>query len=240
MVNLKKISIFADGADIVSIKNSLKNKIISGFTTNPTLMKKSGIRDYEKFSKIAAKLVYPKSISLEVFSDELNEMYKQAKIISSWSDNIFVKIPIVNTKGISTNKIIKKLSHERVNLNITAIFTLKQIRGVMKRLNKKSNTILSIFAGRIADSGRDPKIIIKNSVRICKKYKNIKILWASTREPYNIVEAANSGCHIITASDDIISKIKNFNKDLNIYSKETVKMFYHDAKSSGYKIKYDQ
>jgi transaldolase len=210
MVNLKKISIFADGADIDSIKNSLKNKIISGFTTNPTLMRKSGIRDYEKFSKIAAKLVYPKSISLEVFSDDLNEMYKQAKIISSWRDNIFVKIPIVNTKGISTNKIIKKLSDERVNLNITAIFTLKQINSVMKMLNKKSNTILSIFAGRIADSGRDPKIIIKNSVRICKKYKNIKILWASTREPYNIIEAANSGCHIITASDDIISKIKNF------------------------------
>lgn len=237
MVNLKKISIFADGADIVSIKNCLKNKIISGFTTNPTLMRKSGIRDYEKFSKIAAKLVYPKSISLEVFSDDLHEMYKQAKIISSWRDNIFVKIPIVNTKGISTNKIIKKLSDERVNLNITAIFTLKQISNVMKRLNKKSKTILSIFAGRIADSGRDPKIIIKNSVRICKKYKNIKILWASTREPYNIVEAANSGCHIITATDDIISKIKNFNKDLNIYSKETVQMFYNDAKSSGYKIK---
>ena len=238
MVNLKKISIFADGADIVSIKNCLKNKIISGFTTNTTLMRKSGIRAYEKFSKIAAKLVYPKSISLEVFSDELNEMYKQAKIISSWRDNIYVKIPIVNTKGISTNKIIKKLSDERVNLNITAIFTLKQISNVMKRLNKKSKTILSIFAGRIADSGRDPKIIIKNSVRICKKYKNIKILWASTREPYNIVEAANSGCHIITASNDIISKIKNFNKDLNIFSKETVQMFYEDAKSSGYKIKY--
>ena len=237
MVNLKKISIFADGADIDSIKNSLKNKIISGFTTNPTLMRKSGIKNYEKFSKIAAKLVYPKSISLEVFSDELSEMYKQAKIISSWRDNIFVKIPIVNTKGVSTNKIIKKLSDERVNLNITAIFTLKQISSVMKGLNKKSKTILSIFAGRIADSGRDPKIIIKNSVRICKKYKNIKILWASTREPYNIVEAANSGCHIITASDDIISKIKNFNKDLNIYSKETVQMFYNDARSSGYKIK---
>ena len=237
MVNLKKISIFADGADIDSIKNSLKNKIISGFTTNPTLMRKSGIRDYEKFSKIAAKLVYPKSISLEVFSDDLNEMYEQAKIISSWRDNIFVKIPIVNTKGISTNKIIKKLSDERVNLNITAIFTLKQISNVMKVLNKKSKTILSIFAGRIADSGRDPKIIIKNSVRICKKYKNIKILWASTREPYNIVEAVNSGCHIITASEDIISKIKNFNKDLNIYSIETVQMFYNDARSSGYKIK---
>jgi transaldolase len=237
MVKFKRISIYADGADIGSIKNSLNNKLISGFTTNPTLMRKSGIKDYEKFSKKVAKLVYPKSISLEVFSDDLNQMYNQAKIISSWNKNIFVKIPIVNTKGVSTNKIIEKLSDERVNLNITAIFTIKQIRSVMRVLNKKSSTILSIFAGRIADSGRDPKIIIKNSVKICKKYKNIKILWASTREAYNIIEAANSGCHIITASDDIINKIKNFNKDLNIFSKETVQMFYKDAKSSGYKIK---
>jgi len=240
MVKFKRISIYADGADIGSIKNILNNKLISGFTTNPTLMRKSGIKDYEKFSKKVAKLVYPKSISLEVFSDDLNQMYNQAKIISSWNKNIFVKIPIVNTKGVSTNKIIEKLSDESVNLNITAIFTIKQIKSVMRVLNKKSSTILSIFAGRIADSGRDPKIIIKNSVKICQKYKNIKILWASTREAYNIVEAANSGCHIITASDDIINKIKNFNKDLNIFTKETVQMFYKDAKSSGYKIKYDQ
>jgi len=237
MVNLKKISIFADGADIKSIKDSLKNKIISGFTTNPTLMKKSGIKNYEKFSKTVAKLVYPKPISLEVFSDDLSEMYKQAKVISSWKKNIFVKIPIVNTKGVSTGKIIKKLSDEKVNLNITAIFTIKQIIGIIKFLNKNSNTILSVFAGRVADSGRDPKSLIKKSVLICKNYKKIKILWASTREAYNIVEAINNGCHIITASNDIIDKIKNFDKDLNIFSKETVKMFYHDAKSSGYRIR---
>jgi len=236
MVNLKKISIFADGADIKSIKDSLKNKIISGFTTNPTLMKKSGIKNYEKFSKTVAKLVYPKPISLEVFSDDLNEMYKQAKVISSWRKNIFVKIPIVNTQGVSTAKIIRKLSDEKVNLNVTAIFTIKQIKGIIKFLNKNSNTILSVFAGRVADSGRDPKSLIKKSVLICKNYKKIKILWASTRETYNIVEAIYCGCHIITASNDIIDKIKNFDKDLNIFSKETVKMFYNDAKSSGYRI----
>jgi transaldolase len=236
MVNLKKIRIFADGADIDSIKISLKNKIISGFTTNPTLMRKSGIKDYESFSKTAAKLVYPKSISFEVFSDDLNEMYNQAKIISSWNDNIFVKIPIVNTKGISTNEVVKKLSYEKVNLNITAIFTLKQIKSVMSVLNKKSNTILSIFAGRIADSGRNPVPIIKTSVRICKKYNNIKILWASTREAYNVIEAYNCGCHIITVSNDIIDKLKNFNKNLDVFTKETVRMFYEDAKCSGYKI----
>ena len=236
MVKFKKINIFADGADIDSIKDILKNKIISGFTTNPSLMKKSGVQDYEKFSKTVSNLVYPKPISLEVFSDDLNEMYKQAKIISSWKRNIFVKIPIINTKGISTNKVIKKLSDEKVNLNITAIFTLKQIKSVMRVLNKKSNTILSIFAGRVADSGRDPVPLIKNSVRICKKYKNIKILWASTREAYNIIEAYNCGCHIITASNDIIDKLKNFKKNLNTFTKETVRMFYKDAKYSGYKI----
>jgi transaldolase len=236
MVKFKKISIFADGADINSIKDSLKNKIISGFTTNPSLMKKSGVQDYEKFSKTVSNLVYPKPISLEVFSDDLNEMYKQAKIISSWKRNIFVKIPIINTKGISTNKIINKLSDEKVNLNITAIFTFKQIKSLTRVLNKRSNTIISVFAGRIADTGRDPKILIRNSVKIFKNYKKIKILWASTREVYSIVEAINCGCHIITASNDIIDKIKFFNKNLNIFSKETVQMFYNDAKSSGYRV----
>jgi transaldolase len=236
MVKFKKINIFADGADIDSIKDILKNKIISGFTTNPSLMKKSGVQDYEKFSKTVSNLVYPKPISLEVFSDDLNEMYKQAKIISSWKRNIFVKIPIINTKGISTNKIINKLSDEKVNLNITAIFTFKQIKSLTRVLNKRSNTIISVFAGRIADTGRDPKILIRNSVKIFKNYKKIKILWASTREVYSIVEAINCGCHIITASNDIIDKIKFFNKNLNIFSKETVQMFYNDAKSSGYRV----
>ena len=236
MVKIGNVQIFVDGADINSIKKILKNKLVKGFTTNPTLMKKAGIKDYEFFSKKIAKLVYPKSVSLEVFSDDLHEMYRQAKIISSWGNNIYVKIPIINTKGFSTNKIVKKLSSERVNLNITAIFTLKQIKDVIKVLNKNSNTILSIFAGRIADSGRDPKNIIKKSVKYVKKFKSIRVLWASTREPFNIVEAINCGCHIITASNDIIEKIKYFNKDLTLFSKETVKMFYDDAKSSGFNI----
>ena len=236
MVKFNKIEIFADGADIKSIKSQLKNKLIKGFTTNPSLMRKSGIKDYEKFCKRVAKLVYPKPISIEVFSDDLNEMYNQAKTISSWNKNIFVKIPITNSKGVSANKIIKKLSNEKINMNITAIFTTKQVMSVFKILNKDSKTILSIFAGRIADSGRDPKITIKKSVKICKRYKKIKILWASTREVYNIIEAVDSGCHIITASNEIINKIKNFNKGLNNFSRETVQMFYNDAKFSGYKI----
>lgn len=237
MVKIKKISIFADGANINFIKKSLRNKLVTGFTTNPSLMKKSGVKNYEKFSKAAAELVYPKPISFEVFSDDLNEMYNQARIISSWKKNIYVKIPIVNTKGIATFEIVKKLSNEKINLNITAIFTLNQIKSLLKFLNKESNTILSIFAGRIADSGRDPKPLIKKSVKICENYKKIRILWASTREVYNIVEAINSNCHIITASHDIINKIKFFNKNLNTFSKETVKMFYNDAVSSRYKIK---
>jgi transaldolase len=236
MVKISTIKIFADGADLDSIERLLKNKLVKGFTTNPTLMKKAGIKNYEIFSKSVAKLVYPKSVSLEVFSDDLNEMYSQAKIISSWGKNIFVKIPIINTMGFSTNRIVKKLSDEKVNLNITAIFTFKQIKDVIKVLNKNSNTILSIFAGRIADSGRDPEHLIKKSIKISKKYKKIQILWASTREAYNVIQAANCGCHIITISDDIINKVKYFGKNLNIFSKETVKMFYNDAKSSGFKI----
>lgn len=236
MVKISTIKIFADGADLVSIKQLLKNKLIKGFTTNPTLMKKAGVKNYEIFSKSVAKLVYPKSVSLEVFSDDLDEMYSQAKVISSWGKNIFVKIPIINTMGFSTNRIVKKLSDEKVNLNITAIFTFKQIKNVIRVLNKNSNTILSIFAGRIADSGRNPEYLIKKSLKICKKYKRIQILWASTREAYNIIQADNCGCHIITISDDIINKVKYFGKNLNTFSKETVKMFYNDAKSSGFKI----
>lgn len=236
MVKISTIKIFADGADLVSIKQLLKNKLIKGFTTNPTLMKKAGVKNYEIFSKSVAKLVYPKSVSLEVFSDDLDEMYSQAKVISSWGKNIFVKIPIINTMGFSTNRIVKKLSDEKVNLNITAIFTFKQIKNVIRVLNKNSNTILSIFAGRIADSGRNPEYLIKKSLKISKKYKRIQILWASTREAYNIIQADNCGCHIITISDDIINKVKYFGKNLNTFSKETVKMFYNDAKSSGFKI----
>ena len=229
-----KTQIFADGADIQSIKK-FKHKKIKGFTTNLSLMRKSGIKNYEKFSKQIAKLVYPKSISLEVFSDDIEEMYDQAKVISSWGKNVFVKIPVINTHGTSTSKIIKKLSNENIKVNITAVFTENQINVVTNSINPKSKVILSVFAGRIADSGRNPLKQIKYAI---KKLKIIKIIkfGASTREAYNIIEANKVGCDIITVSPDILKKMKNFNKSLLDFSKDTVKMFYDDAKSSGYKI----
>lgn len=231
-----KTQIFADGADIQSIKKLLKNKKIKGFTTNPSLMRKSGVKNYEKFSKQIAKLVYPKSISLEVFSDDIEEMYDQAKVISSWGKNVFVKIPVINTHGNSTSKIIKKLSNENIKLNITAVFTENQINVVTNSINPKSKVILSVFAGRIADSGRNPLKQIKYAIKKTKNNKNYQVLWASTREAYNIIEANKVGCDIITVSPDILKKMKNFNKSLLDFSKDTVKMFYDDAKSSGYKI----
>ena len=235
---VKKLKIFADGANIQEIKHFLKNKKIKGFTTNPTLMRKSNVKNYETFSREVSKLVYPKPISLEVFSDNLEEMYKQAKIISNWNQNIYVKIPVINTRGQSTIKIIKKLSSEKIKLNITAIFTKNQIFSVIKNLDKDTKSIISIFAGRIADSGRDPDTYISYALNLLnKKNKKIEVLWASTREPFNIIEAGRLGCHIITVPNDIFLKMKNFKKNLFQFSKETVKMFYDDAKSSGYKIK---
>ena len=204
-----KTQIFADGADIQSIKKLLKNKKIKGFTTNPSLMRKSGIKNYEKFSKQIAKLVYPKSISLEVFSDDIEEMYDQAKVISSWGKNVFVKIPVINTHGTSTSKIIKKLSNENIKLNITAVFTENQINVVTNSINPKSKVILSVFAGRIADSGRNPLKQIKYAIKT-KNNKNHQVLWASTREAYNIIEANKVGCDIITVSPDIFEENEKF------------------------------
>ena len=230
-----KISIYADGADKNNIYSLNKKKIIKGFTTNPSLMKKAGIKNYENFCKELVKKI-KKPISFEVFSDDLDEMYIQAKKISSWGKNVYVKIPIMNTKRKKTFKLIKQLTKEKIKLNITAIFTYNQISGLKKVLNNKSDCIISIFAGRIADSGRDPKPMIAKSIKMFNNYKKCKILWASTREAYNIIEANNLGCHIITATPDILKKMKNFNKNLENFSLDTVKMFYKDAVSAGYKI----
>ncbi len=231
-----KIEIYADGADILEIKKLSRIKYIKGFTTNPSLMRKSGIKNYEKFCKNALKISGNKPISFEVFSDELNEIKNQALKISSWSKNVYVKIPITNTKKISTNNIINELNNKNVKLNITAIFTRKQIDGVLKNINKKTPCILSIFAGRIADAGFDPEKIINYAVKKCKKFKNVKILWASTREIYNIFQATKLKCHIITVPNDILNKLNIIGKNLDQYSLETVKSFYNDAKKSGYKI----
>ena len=231
-----KIKIYADGANKKDILYYNKQTEIAGLTTNPSLMRKSGVKNYKKFSIEILKKVVKKPISFEVFADEFSQMYKQSKIISSWANNVYVKIPITNTKGKSCKNLIKKLSDESINLNITAIFTKTQIDTVFKNLNKKTPAIISIFAGRIADTGRDPYNIIKYATRLFKKNLKHKILWASTRELLNIVQAEKAGADIITVPTSILNKKKLFNKSLNKYSLETVQEFYKDAKAAKYKI----
>ena len=235
-MNKLKIKIFADGADEKHMLALNKLPYIKGLTTNPSLMKKAGVKNYSVFAKKILKKIKIKPISFEVFSDKHEEMYKQAKIISSWGKNVYVKIPITNSKGKSCHKIIKKLSDEKVNLNITAVFTINQVKNLKKNLNPKSKSIISIFAGRIADTGRNPANIIKQSIKMFSKNKNIEILWASTRELYNIFEANNLKCQIITVTPDILKKTKLINYNLNKYSLDTIKDFYNDAKAVGYKI----
>ena len=231
-----KIKIYADGANKKDILYYNKQTEIAGLTTNPSLMRKSGVKNYKEFSIEILKKVVKKPISFEVFADEFSQMYKQSKIISSWANNVYVKIPITNTKGKSCKNLIKKLSDEGINLNITAIFTKSQVDIVFKNLNKKTPAIISIFAGRIADTGRDPYNIIKYATRLFKKNLKHKILWASTRELLNIIQAEKAGADIITVPTSILNKKKLFNKSLNKYSLETVQEFYKDAKAAKYKI----
>ena len=235
MKNLK-IKIFADGANEEQMLKLSKLNYIKGLTTNPSLMKKAGIKNYTNFSKKILTKIKKKPISFEVFSDNLDEIYKQAKIISSWGKNVYVKIPVTNSKGRNCNSIIKRLSNENVNLNITAVFTMSQINSLKKVLNPKSKSIISIFAGRIADTGRNPSEIIKKSIKIFLKYKKTEILWASTREVFNIYEANNLKCHIITVTPDVLKKLQLRNYSLKKYSLDTIRDFYNDAKKVGYKI----
>ena len=236
MKNDLKIKIFADGADIENIKTLCKNDLIKGFTTNPSLMKKKGIVDYKKFAREVLEITENKPVSFEIFADDIDEMEQQAFEISKWGENINVKIPITNTKGQSTNNLIKKLSNQKIVCNITAILTINQLKSVVEVLNSETPAILSVFAGRIADTGRDPMPIIKEAVEFAKNKPLSNILWASTREIYNIFQAEDSGCQIITVPHDIINKFKGIGKDLNQLSLETVKTFYEDAKAAGYKI----
>ena len=236
MKNNLKIKIFADGADIENIKTLCKNDLIKGFTTNPSLMKKKGIIDYKKFAKEIVKITENKPVSFEIFADDIDEMEQQALEISKWGKNINVKIPITNTKGESTKDLIKKLSNQKIVCNITAILTIKQLKGVVEVLNPETPAILSVFAGRIADTGMDPMPIIKEAVDIAKNKPLSNVLWASTREIYNIFQAEEARCQIITVPHDIINKFKGIGKDLDQLSLETVKTFYEDAKTAGYKI----
>lgn len=231
-----KIKLFADGASLENILELNKDPLISGFTTNPTLMKKAGITDYEEFALKVLNHINDKPISFEVFADDFQEMKKQAEIINNWGDNVYVKIPVMNTKGNTSYELIQELTKKQIKLNITAIFTEEQVDNVLDALKGSPGAVVSIFAGRIADTGVDPVPMMKKYSKVIDSLENIELLWASPRELLNIVQANDSGCHIITATPDILKKLSLLEKDLTLFSKETVEMFYEDATSAGYKI----
>jgi transaldolase len=231
-----KIKLFADGANAGEMLELYKKGVVSGFTTNPTLMRNAGVDDYEAFAKAAVKSIPDLPISFEVFSDDLVNMEREARIITSWGKKIYVKIPVTNTKGVSTAPLVKKLSAEKIKLNVTALLTVKQVTEVTAALSPKTPAIISVFAGRIADTGVSPIPIMKDALKIVKPKSNIELLWASTRELLNIVQAETVGCHIITVTPDILKKMSGVGKDLTQLSLETVQMFYNDAKKAGYKI----
>ena len=227
--------IFCDIADINQIKEFSKKNIVKGFTTNPSLMRLAGAKDYQKYSKKILK-VCKKPISFEVFGDDYNSMRRQAFIINSWGKNVYVKIPVINSKGIFMGKIIKELNRRNIKLNITAVYNAHQTQKIVKCLNKKSKVIISIFAGRAADTGKDPIPEFKKSILLARKFKNVEILWASVREPYNYLQSKQLGCHIITIPPTTIEKIEKFGKSFDRLTIETVKAFLIDSKKSNFKI----
>ncbi|GMO40354.1 MAG: transaldolase [Termitinemataceae bacterium] len=230
------IKIFADGAEIDGMLEMYRSGFISGFTTNPTLMKKAGLTDYETFALKAVEAIPDMPLSFEVFSDDFETMEKEARKIGNWGKNVFIKIPVTNTKGESSTLLIKKLSAEGLKLNITAILTLSQVESVLKNITPNAGAVISVFAGRIADTGIDPMPLMRETANMCKDVSKVESLWASTRELLNIFQAEQCGVDIITVTNDILKKLTNVGKDLTKLSLETVQMFYNDAKSSGYKI----
>ena len=228
--------IFCDIAEINQIKKFNKKKIVKGFTTNPSLMRKAGAKDYKFYAKKILKVCPNKPVSLEVFADDYINMKKQALKINTWGKNIYVKIPVVNSKGIFMGKVIKELNNQNIKLNITAVYNANQTKKILKLINKKTKVLISIFAGRAGDTGKDPVPEFKKSVMFSKKFKNVEILWASVREPYNFLQAKQLGCHIITVPPSIIQKIEKFGKSFDQLTKETVKNFLSDSKKSRFKI----
>ena len=227
--------IFCDIADINLIKKFNKKNIVKGFTTNPSLIRKAGAKDYSKYCKSILR-VTKKPISFEVFADDNKNIIRQALKIKNWGKQIYVKVPVTNSKGVFLGKVISKLNKENIKLNITAVYTAKQTERILKSINKKTKVIISIFAGRMADKGKDPIPEFKKSIILAKKYKNVEILWASVREPYNYVQAKQLKCHIITIPPQIIEKIENFGKSFKKLTTDTVKAFLVDSKKSKYKI----
>lgn len=231
-----RIKIFADGADKASILELAQKPYIKGFTTNPTLMRKAGVVDYEAFAKDILSAITNKPISFEVFADEFDEMERQAKKIAGWAENVYVKIPITNTKGESSFDLVKKLTADGLKLNITAILTLEQVKHILPALNLGVPAIISVFAGRIANTGRDPVPIMREAARLVSQVEGVELLWASSREFLNIFHAEQAGCHIITVTPDILKSVETLGKDLTEYSLDTVKTFYEDGRAAGYKL----
>ena len=231
-----RTKIYCDSADLQIIKKFNNNNLVDGFTTNPSLMRQPGAKNYKEYSLKLLKACKKKPISLEVFGDTSSQMLNQANIINSWGKNIYVKIPIVNSKGLFSGKVISSLSKKGIKLNITAVYTVRQVRQIIKSINSNSKTIISIFSGRMSDVGKDPIPIIKESVRLTKKLKNVKILWASTREAYNYLQAKDCGCSIITMPSSIIEKISKFGKSYQELTLDTVKKFLKDSRESNFKI----
>ena len=231
-----KITVYADGADIEGMKEEYRKGFVKGFTTNPTLMKKAGVKDYVSFAKAAIKEIPDLPLSLEVFADDFETMEKEAKVIAALGDNVFVKIPITNSKGESSIPLIKKLSKEGLKLNVTAILTLEQVQSVVDAFTPGTENIVSVFAGRILDTGVDAMPVMKEVTRICKEKPGTLSLWASCRELYNIIQADECGTDIITVTNDLLAKLSDFGKDLEQYSLETVQMFARDGQALGYSI----
>jgi len=228
--------IFCDIADISLIKKFNKKKIVKGFTTNPSLMRSAGAKNYKAYSKKILKICKNKPISFEVFADDHNSMIEQGIKIDTWGKNVYVKVPVINSKNKFTGKVINELNKKKIKLNITAVYTAKQTEKILKVINKKTKVIISIFAGRTGDTGKDPIPEFLKSIRLAKKYKNVEILWASVREPYNYLQAKQIGCHIITIPPSIIAKIEKFGKTFDQLTVETVKAFLVDSKKSNFKI----
>jgi transaldolase len=231
-----KVKIFADGADLNGILELYRNQHIKGFTTNPTLMRKSGILDYEKFSRQLLEKISDRPISLEVFSDEFDEMERQARKIAAWGKNVYVKIPVTNTRHESSLDLVRRLAAEGVQLNVTALMTNDQVSMASDALGSHVPAYISVFAGRVADTGRDPVPQMKEAVKIISAYPNQELIWASPRELLNIFQADEIGCHVITVTHDILKKLTVVGKDLDEYSLDTVKMFYADAQKARYKL----
>ena len=228
--------IFCDIADINLIKKFSKKKIVKGFTTNPSLMRKAGAKNYESYSKEILDICNNKPISFEVFADDQDSMIEQGIKINNWGKNVFVKVPVVNSKNQFTGKVISKLNNYNIKLNITAVYNSNQTKKILKKINKKTKVIISIFAGRAGDVGKDPLPEFLKSIKLAKSFKNVEILWASVREPYNYLQARNIGCHIITVPPDLIEKIEKFGKTYKQLTLETVKGFLLDSKKSNFQL----